>query len=219
MSRRANVGQRCQGCMMHLSLCICALIPRLETKTRLVLVMHKAEKRKPTNTGHLAAKALVNSETIVRGIEGKPDPEVTWPEGSEPVLLYPAEDARPLEACSHPVSLIVPDGNWRQASKVRQRVRGLRDVRCVTLPVGAPTTYRLRSESQPNGLATIEAIARAFGILEGAHIQDALEGIFRTMVERTLWIRGSLPTADVSDGIPEGVAKHDPQSGLRSRLS
>ena len=215
MSRRANVGQRCQGCMMHMSLCICALIPRLETKTRLVLVMHKAEKRKPTNTGHLAAKALVNSETIVRGIEGKPDPEVTWPAGSEPVLLYPAEDAKPLQRCAHPVTLIVPDGNWRQASKVRQRVRGLRDVRCVTLPSGAPTSYRLRSESQPNGLATIEAIARAFGILEGAHIQAALEAIFRTMVERTLWIRGSLPTAEVSDGIPEGVTKHDPQSGLR----
>jgi hypothetical protein len=35
------------------------------------------------------------------------------------------------------------------------------------------------------------------------------------MVERTLWIRGSLATEDVSDGIPEGVTKDNPTSGLR----
>lgn len=201
---------------MHLSLCICALIPRLETKTRLVLVMHKAEKRKPTNTGHLATMSLVNSETIVRGIEGLPEPDVTWPAGTEPVLLYPSEGAKPLEAPppgAPPITLIVPDGNWRQASKVRLRVKSLRDVRCATLPVGAPTSYRLRTESVPNGLATIEAIARAFGILEGPEVQTTLETIFRTMVERTLWIRGALKTEDVADGIPEGVEKHNPTSG------
>lgn len=204
--------------MMHQSLCICALVPRLETRTRLVLVMHKAEQRKPTNTGHIATMSLVNSETIIRGVENMPDPPVTWPEGSEPLLLFPAEGAKPLEPRPPdrpPVTLIVPDGNWRQASKVRQRVRSLREVRCVTLPVGAKTSYRLRSESQPNGLATIEAIARAFGILEGPLVQTALEQIFRTMVERTLWIRGSLPTAEVEGGIPEGVTKHEPQSGRR----
>lgn len=217
MSRRANVGQRCQGCMMHLSLCICALIPRLETKTRLLLVMHKAEKRKPTNTGHLAAKVLVNSQTVIRGIEGAPEPVLEWPADHEPVLLYPAEDAKPLSRTERPITLIVPDGNWRQAGKVRQRVRSLKDVRCVTLPPGEPTSYRLRTESVPNGLATIEAIARAFGILEGPHVQEALESIFRTMVERTLWIRGSITTDEVRDGIPEGVTKHDPQSGTARR--
>lgn len=201
---------------MHLSLCICSLIPRVETRTRLVLVMHKDEQRKPTNTGHLAAKALVNSQTVIRGVEGKPEAPLTWPADSEPVLLFPATDAVPLEPPAPnapPVTLIVPDGNWRQAAKVRQRVPGLKDIRCVTLPVGPATTYRLRTETQPNGLATIEAIARAFGILEGPAVQAALEEIFQVMVERTLWIRGSLGTADVRGGIPEGVVKHNPTSG------
>ncbi|MBX3228024.1 MAG: DTW domain-containing protein [Labilithrix sp.] len=213
MSRRANYGHRCKACMMHMSLCICALIPRLETRTRLVLVMHKAELRKPTNTGHIATLALTNSATVVRGREGEPEDEVTWPEGTEPVLLFPHEGAEPLTARDRPVTLIVPDGNWRQASKVRARVPGLRDVRCATLPLGPPTEYRLRLETHPAGLATIEAIARAFGILEGPEVQAALEGIFRTMVERTLWIRGSIPTDAVKGGIPEGVDKHDPRSG------
>lgn len=214
MSRRANTGHRCKACMMHISLCICSLIPRVETKTRLLLVMHKAELRKPTNTGHLATAMLVNSQTIVRGNEGAPEDEIAWPADTEPVLLFPHENAKPIERVDHAVTLIVPDGNWRQAAKVRQRVPGLKNVRCVTLPPGPPTEYRLRAETQPNGLATIEAIARAFGVLEGPEVQAALERVFRTMVERTLWVRGALPIEAVSDGIPEGVKQHDPRSGI-----
>ena len=76
--------------------------------------------------------------------------------------------------------------------------------------------YRLRSESHPAGLATIEAIARAMGILEGPHVQEALERVFRAMVERTLWVRGSLAAEEVTGGIPEGATRHDPRSGHRA---
>jgi DTW domain-containing protein YfiP len=110
--------------------------------------------------------------------------------------------------------LIVPDGTWRQASKVRKRLRGLDDVPCVTLPPGPPSRYRLRFESRDDGLATIEAIARAFGILEGSHIEEALLGVFGAMVERTLWARGEIDASAVALGIPPGAERHDPTSGL-----
>jgi DTW domain-containing protein YfiP len=215
MSRRANYPYRCKSCMMFMSLCICPLIPRLDTRTRLALVIHRLEARKPTNTGHIATAALVNSETFVRGHKTG-DPPLTWPADSEPVLLFPAEGAEELKPCAHPVTLIVPDGNWRQAFKVRQRVPQLQGVRCATLPVGPPTMYRLRTETVPNGLATIEAIARALGILEGPEVQTALERVFQAKVERTLWIRGLLPTDEVTTGLPEGVNKHDPRSGVHT---
>jgi len=60
------------------------------------------------------------------------------------------------------------------------------------------------------GLATLEAIARAMGILEGPEVQAALERPFRAMVERTLWSRGSVAAEDVSGGIPTGTVRHDP---------
>jgi DTW domain-containing protein YfiP len=93
-------------------------------------------------------------------------------------------------------------------------VVGLRDVPCVSLEPDAPTSYRLRTETRVEGLATIEAIARAFGVLEGAHVRTALELVFRAMVERTLWSRGALGTAEVFAGIPAGAVRHDPRSGL-----
>jgi DTW domain-containing protein YfiP len=219
VSRRANAEHRCPRCRVHASVCLCALIPRLETRTRLVLVIHRKEDRKSTNTGRLGAESLVNSAVVVRGHRppGDVEPPLDWGEGRLPLLLFPAEDAVPIGAFAaspRPISLIVPDGNWRQASKVRARVPGLAAVPCVSLPPGTPSTYRLRSEPNEGGLATLEAIARAFGVLEGAHIQAELERVFRAMVERTLWSRGSLETESVASGIPEGAMRHDPRSGL-----
>lgn len=219
MSRRNNAARRCERCRMHRSLCVCALIPRIETKTRVVLVIHRAEDRKPTNTGRLATECLVNSEVVVRGHQAAASEPLVLPPGSQPVLLYPAEDAVPLAELAPSLSracLIVPDGNWRQASKVRTRVPGMRDVPCATLPAtpDKPSVYRLRSEAHDHGLATIEAIARALGILEGPHVEEALTVPFRAMVERTLWARGDLEAADVTGGIPDGVLRHDPESGV-----
>ena len=193
--------------MMHMSVCICALFPRLETQTRVVLVIDRAEIRKPTNTGQLATSSLVNSAVVVRGREGEPSKPIPVAPGSQPLLLFPREgEAEVLRPMPGPVTLIVPDGNWRQASKVRARVPGLRSVPCVTLPPGEPSAYRLRSEAHPHGLATLEAIARALGDPRGpGEIQAALERVFLAMVERTLWVRGALDTPEVAGGIPEGA--------------
>ena len=179
--------------------------------------MHRAEDRKSTNTGRLATLCLPNSETWIRGNEEAPSEAFVPPEGRESLLLFPAEDAIPIADFPRgdkPVTLIVPDGNWRQAAKVRNRVPGLSRLPCVTLPKGEPSIYRLRFEAHEGGLATMEAIARAFGILEGAHVQREMEQIFRMMVERTLWARGRVQDEHVTGGIPEGATRHDPRSGI-----
>lgn len=217
MSRRDNAALRCASCGLHGSLCVCPLVPRLETRTRLVLVIHRYEHRKPTNTGRLAAACLTNHQIVVRGHEEHPTEAIAWDPRSEPLLLFPHEGAEPLAPRSPsapPVTLIVPDGTWRQASKVRSRVPGLREVRCVGLPSDVPSMYRLRAEAHEGGLATAEAIARAFGVLEGPEVRRAIEHVFRVKVERTLWARGELDATEVTGGIPEGAARHDPQSGL-----
>jgi DTW domain-containing protein YfiP len=198
-------------------LCICALIPRLDTRTKLLLVIHRFEDRKPTNTGRLAAECLVQSRVIVRGKEGEPPCSLDLDPATQPVLLYPHEDAIALGefVTSRPLTLIVPDGTWRQAWKLRHRVPQLAEVPCVSLPAGPASLYRLRAEPQEGGLSTIEAVARAMGILEGPEVQQAIERVFTALVERTLWSRGSVDAAQVSVGIPEGVMRHEPRSGVR----
>lgn len=195
---------------------MCALLPRLATRTRLALLIHRFEHRKPTNTGLLAAACLADSEVHVRGGPDDPVGPFAWREGTEPLFLFPFEDATPLDRVplsGLPVTLIVPDGSWRQAWKVYKRVSGLAEVRCVALPPGPPSTYRLRTEVHDKGLSTIEAIARALGLLEGVAVQQELERVQLLVVERTLWARGAVPKAAVTSGVPEGVRRHDPWSG------
>lgn len=196
---------------MHLSLCVCALIPEppLVTRTRLVLIVHRAEDRKSTNTGRLAAACLADAQILVRGLASQPSTAVTHDRAAPAVLLFPHEDAVPIERfAGRPVTLIVPDGTWRQASRVRNRVPGLRDLPCVCVPPGAPSAYRLRAEPSDHGLSTLEAIARALSVLEGPHVRHALERVFHAMVERTLWSRGLID--DVPAGLPAGARRHDP---------
>ena len=211
---------------MHGSLCVCNLIPKIETRTRLLLVIHRIEARKPSNTGRLGALCLTNSESWIRGHEENPSDAYEPDDAHQSLFLFPHEEATPIAEFVNsrlPIKLIVPDGTWRQAAKVRNRVAGFKKIPCVSLPPPAlppeaPSIYRLRSEAHAHGLATVEAIARAFGILEGPEhgksVRSQIEHVFQAMVERTLWSRGEIETENVTGGIPEGAMRHDPRSGI-----
>jgi DTW domain-containing protein len=208
---------------MHSTLCICPLIPRLETRTRLALLIHAREVGRPTNTGRLATQCLPGSTVE---IIGRPDRPATMPAiaaHEQPLLLFPADDAVSIEAYAgseRPVVLLVPDGSWRQASKMRRRVPGLSAIPCVTLPEAGRTEYRLRSEHHAGGLATFEAIARALRLLEGergAAIEQQLMALFHVMVARTLWLRGQLGDDEVTGGLPQAARENSPRSTAARR--
>lgn len=211
MSRREHGADRCGVCRMRQQLCICALTPSLATTSTLTLLLHHEEAQKPTNSGALAARCLRNSRVVVV------DPQTPFSLGAptkKRLLLFPQEGARVVSGADVDVELVVPDGTWRQARKMRARLPGLSDLECVTLPVTTTTSWRLREERREHGLATLEAIAAAFAVLEGAAVADALLAVFRVMVDRTLWLRGALRDHEVTGGIPEAARLHDPRGGL-----
>lgn len=223
MSRRDHVEARCAVCRLHATLCICALVPRLQTRTRLMLLIHYREARKPSNTGQLAARCLERSSVEIIGKRGQPLGAPVVRDGEVPLLMFPDDDAVPIERYANseqPIALFVPDGNWRQASKVRRRDAGFGAMQCVTLPAARATEYRLRAEPRIGGLATLEAIAHALGIVEGVAgpaIEGAMLSVFRVMVERTLWFRGKLRTHDVTGGIPPAALANDPRGAVTRR--
>ena len=61
---------RCPHCRLFQSDCLCGLLPRVDTRTRVVVVLHQLEDHKTSNTGRLAHRCLPNSEIVFRG-----DPE------------------------------------------------------------------------------------------------------------------------------------------------
>jgi len=181
---------------MPLKVCVCDAIPRLETRTRVLLIMHRAETFKSTSTGNLAVQALPNSELVIHGDEAAPlDLSRLDGEASRLLLLFPGEDATILSRelvreDPRPVTLIVPDGSWRQARKFGRRIPGLDRLEQVCLPPGPGSRYQLRAENPGRGLSTLEAIARALGILESPDVQHGLDALLDLMVAHTLRARG-----------------------------
>lgn len=198
---------------MHEERCVCDLLPHLEVRTRIVVVMHHREWHKTTGTAHLFALAVPGSEIRLRGGDGESLDLSDLAAGADPtrrpLVLFPSEDASPLTpdlvaADPRPATLVVPDGSWRQAGKIPRREAALRDLPRVRLVDDAPSAYRLRTEPHPGGLATFEAMARALAVLEGPEngprLRALLETAFEAMVERTLQSRGT-PIAGASDSV------------------
>ena len=202
MGTRSKRTERCQRCRMHENLCVCSVIPRFDLPTRLVLIMHHREYVKTTATGPLALEVLSNSELRIHGYQNQPLDlnDLNVPE-RRVLLLYPGDEIPILSKDflrddPRPVTLVVPDGNWRQASRMGRRLPGVEHAEMVRLPAGPPSEWGIRRENHEEGLATFEAIARAMGIIESPAVQGGMEDLFRLMVERTLGTRGASSPAD-----------------------
>jgi DTW domain-containing protein YfiP len=206
MSRGRKNDARCEECMMRFEICICDDIAlcksKLDVQTRVVVLMHHRERHLTTNTARLAARIMPRCEIRMRGFKDSPlNTEGILTQDRHALLLYPSEKAEVLspeymKKITKPVTLIVPDGSWRQASKVAKREPFLKDVPHVTIPDDAPTSYALRREPKATGLATFEAIARALGWIESPLIRAELEKVFNIMVQRTVNSRNGVLTTD-----------------------
>jgi len=204
-SRQRKTKRPCQTCFLHHDLCICEFIPKLNLKTKISLIVHYKELKRTTNTGRLAASALMNSEVRIRGQNSRTmqpralDLSDLLRADYESFLLFPSDSAVELSPSfikqfQKPIQLIVPDGNWRQASKVHYRHHELKALQRVkVMPKVTSKTQPLkfmRKESVVGGMATLEAIAQALGIIEGVEVENLLGSLYQLKLERTLKGRG-----------------------------
>lgn len=188
-------------------LCVCGVVAPRRTATRLVLVMHHVEAMRQSNTGRLALSALEHMSIRLRGDRDRP---LVIEDLLEPqrraLLLFPGPEAEVLDADyvardPRPVTLIVPDGTWNTARKIPLRHPELRALPRVCLPLESASQYRLRHSPHPEKLSTLEAIARAFGVLEGPEVREDLLRLFAVARDRILWSQGKLPETEVTGGL------------------
>ncbi|OFZ29528.1 MAG: DTW domain-containing protein [Bdellovibrionales bacterium RIFCSPHIGHO2_01_FULL_40_29] len=195
--RKRKTKNPCAGCGLHHDLCICSQIPKLDLKTRVSLIIHRREMKRTTNTGMLALKALTNSEMRIRGDQNRQPLDLSdlMNPTHRTLLFYPSDDAIELTPeliaqDPRPIMLIVPDGNWRQASKVSIRHPELQSAVRVKLGGINTSAHHLRAEHMVEGMATLQAIAYALGIIEGLHVQQELLKLYQLKLHQTLKGRG-----------------------------
>ncbi len=190
--RRAGHINRCPNCRVNHFFCVCENVKPFNVETNISLIVHVRELKLTSNTAQFAQKMLPqNAEIFIRGRvhESFSSAPVLEREGF-PLFLYPHEDALELNAdfkikYPGPYHLIIPDGNWQQARKVRQREEGFSSMMAVKLPQMIFSEYKLRKALHPEWVCTYEAMAHALGILETLTVRDELMDFFRIWVKRT----------------------------------
>ncbi|UOB22649.1 DTW domain-containing protein [Pseudomonas orientalis] len=176
---------QCSRCLRPISHCLCPLIPRLDSRTRVLLLQHPSEVNHALNTARLAALGLTHAQLVVGEVFDDLETLLN-PPGYQARLLFPADDAHPLQAYEpgdQPLLLVVPDGTWRKARKLLHLNPLLAALPRVTLPAGGVSRYRLRKAPGPGALSTIEAIVQALQVLEAPVSFEPLLKPFEALIE------------------------------------
>lgn len=172
---------RCPRCLLQQRLCLCAEVPVVATRTRVVIVRHHREEHRSSNSGRLAHMALPNSVIVDHGGAGGPtqlpDLDGAW-------LLFPLGEPQTRAPEPPPKQLIVLDATWSQARRMYRKLDTLRGLPMLRLPEGMRAAHRLRAAPSPDRVSTIEAIAAALRLLEGDEVATPLERLFALAVER-----------------------------------
>ncbi|MEN6623964.1 MAG: tRNA-uridine aminocarboxypropyltransferase [Smithella sp.] len=190
-SKPRDRNSHCFRCYLRREICICRIIPVVQTQTEVLILRHVRETGRPSNTGRLIDLSLPNSRILTCGggdriglssvdeeLLHKPGTWLLWPDGTS---AWPGKSDTIL-----PDRIVVLDSTWRQARRLYSRLPVLRSMPRLALP--APTLYRnrLRKQNRSDGMSTIEAVAAALAMLEGYEVAQPLERLFDEVVQRTI---------------------------------
>jgi len=170
--------ERCPRCLFQRRVCLCASIPRIANRTRVVIVRHHLERFRSSNSGRLAQLALENCEIVEHGGSAGVA-KLAALDGA--CLVYPLGSSAVPEP--PPSTIVVLDATWSQARRMYRKVEGLRGLPIWRLPEGAMPP-RMREAPAAGFVSTIEAIAGALAVLDGDHISRPLYEIFQLAVTR-----------------------------------
>lgn len=180
----------CERCRRPRSVCYCAHIPTLPTRTQVLLLQHPRERHVAIGTARMAHLALPSSLLRV-GVDFARDAVVMdWlsAAGAPPAfVLFPGARAVELSELprDRPIRLVVLDGSWTLARKLLHLNPFLQALPQVSFTPTHPSEYRIRRQPAPFCVSTIEALAEVLAIVEPGRPSFArLLDPFRAMVAR-----------------------------------
>jgi DTW domain-containing protein YfiP len=178
--------------------CYCAALPRLDTRTRVVILQHPRERDMPIGTARMASLCLPAASLHV-GVRWAEHPALAAAladPARPPILLYPGPGAKDIlrEPPAGPVTLVVVDGTWSQAKAVVRDNPILHALPRYAFAAPEPTQYRIRREPRVEYVSTIEALMHVLGALEGEpeRFRALLEPL-RAMVDAQLACQATAP--------------------------
>ena len=213
LARGGPKGERCTGCRLVPTHCLCALRPNVPTRAGMCLLMADIEPLKPSNTGWLIADVV--SDTFAFGwarTEVAPelltllnDPQ--W----QPYVVFPrefADDARvvhdvPHDADIRPVKrplFILLDGTWDEARKMFRKSPYLQNFPVLSLHPDQLSRYKLRRAQSEAHFCTAEVGAMCLDLARDTQAAQALNAYFDVYTEHYLKAKRQQPV-DLADAM------------------
>ena len=177
---------KCPHCAFVPDFCICSAITPLSCQPNITIFRHYKESYRVSNSARLIKLCIQDSTIFDYGFRDQFLPEIDL-EGA--VLLFPpTEDSEVYTSTAPPKKIIIVDGTWKQAHKIRRRVKGLK-----TLPhLAIQSTMdlaRIRKPYFAGGMSTIEACLEALALYNSpesiAHLQEYYTIWLNTMRDLT----------------------------------
>ena len=193
--------ESCMRCRRAKEACLCPTAPPMETRSRIVLLMHpKEDRRERTGTGRLACLNLARAE-IIPGIalDGHPRVrELIDDPANRAVLLYPSPGAinlsEPGEAAARfagepgggNLVVFLVDATWACSKAVLRGSPGIAGLPRLQFRPREKSRWVIKRQPHDHCLSTIEAIHELLCALEAAGLdsypdKQRLLGVFAAM--------------------------------------
>lgn len=202
--------ERCAGCRLVPSHCICDLRPSVPTRSGVCLLMADIEALKPSNTGWLIADVVADTfafgwartETDPALLALLSDPQ--W----QPYVVFPGEYAAPgrvvnalqpsatlaEEASKRPLFILL-DGTWAEARKMFGRSPCLAHLPVLSLQPDRISQYKLRRSRRHDHFCTSEVAALCLNLAGEPVAGRTLAAWLDVFTHHYLQARNQLPIA------------------------
>ncbi len=202
--------ERCAGCRLVPSHCMCALRPVLPTRSGVCLLMADIEPLKPSNTGWLIADVV--ADTFAFGwARTETDPALLallsdrqW----QPHVVFPGEYAPPARvvhtvqapdtaaatamAGQRPLFILL-DATWTEARKMFRRSPYLDHLPVLSLQPEQISQYKLRRSRRDDHFCTSEVAALCLDLAGEPLAGQTLEAYLAVFTHHYLQARNQLP--------------------------
>ena len=202
--------ERCAGCRLVPSHCMCAVRPSVATRAGVCLLMADIEPLKPTNTGWLVADVVADTfafgwartETDPALLALLDDPQ--W----QPYVVFPGQYAAP-ERVVLAVPAPGPDGSgsvkrplfilfdatWAEARKMFRRSPYLDRLPVLSLQTERITQYRLRNSGRDDHFCTSEVAAMCMSLAGEDLAEQTLDAYLAVFTHHYLRAKNQQPIA------------------------
>ena len=184
--------ESCNKCGLPILNCICNIVPKIKTKSKIWILSTEREFRRPSNTARILK--LVNPEStelILWERTNEPEKLIEYinSEEYEIYILFPiesdvlSEKKFEYKSSERTPAFIILDGTWKEAGKILRKSDYLKKLPRISINPIYKSEYTLRRGASEGELCTIEAAIEVLKLNYEFENAQLIKGVFNLFIK------------------------------------